>query len=315
MLAPICLFTYNRLDETIQTINALKKNILAVESDLIIFSDAPKNENAFEKVSNVRNYLKSVNGFKSVKIVEAQKNKGLAKSIINGASEILEEYGKIIVLEDDLITTPNFLDFMNQALDYYQDDRNIQSVNGFSLSISNNVELNGVYFQTRPFSWGWATWQDRWNKTIFDKKRLETEIKSEPEMLKEFKKACGDDILKMFVDSIYDKNDSWYVRWAYNHFKNNTYSVYPMNSLVENIGFGGDGVHCTGINAYKYKMDVRWEREFKLEPFRKPGKQLTKSFLNNFSIGHKVMFRVNLLGTSTGRRQVFSEFKTKLGKK
>ena len=175
--------------------------------------------------------------------------------------------------------------------------------------------LNGVYFQTRPFSWGWATWQDRWENEIFNKKKLETEIKSEPSMLKEFRKACGDDIVKMFVDSIYNKNDSWYVRWAYSHFKNNTYSVYPTHSLVENIGFGGDGVHCTGINAYKYKMDDRLERKFNFEPFSMPGKHITKSFLHNFSISHKVMFRVNLLGTSTGRKLVFSEIKTKLGKK
>ena len=131
MTTPICLFTYNRLHETKQTVKALKENFLAMESDLFVFSDGPKNDAGRLKVEAVRQFLTSVNGFKSVKVFESEQNKGLANSIISGVSQIIQKYGKVIVLEDDLITSTNFLNFMNQALDYYASKEKIFSISGF----------------------------------------------------------------------------------------------------------------------------------------------------------------------------------------
>ena len=119
-LAPIVIFVYNRPNHTRQTVEALRKNELANESELFIYADAPKNENAVVKVNEVREYIKSVDGFKKVTIIHREKNWGLANSIIDGVTKIVNEYGKIIVLEDDLITSPNFLSFTNQALDFYE---------------------------------------------------------------------------------------------------------------------------------------------------------------------------------------------------
>lgn len=312
MLAPICLFTYNRLEETKQTIDSLKNNYLASESELYIFSDGPKNEESKTRVEEVREYLKTVNGFKNIFIINAVENKGLSNSIVSGVSEIIMKYEKVIVLEDDLITTTNFLTFMNQALDYYQNDINIQSINGFSLYINNFKFNSDVYFQKRPFSWGWATWLDRWNKDIFNKQMLKSEISSNISILKEFKKDCGNDISEMFMNSINNKNDSWYVRWAYNHFKNRRYSVYPIFSLVENIGFTKAGTHCTNINPYNYKMDKLNNTEFKFIKFENLEKKVTNAFLNYFSLKHKVVVRINLLRTSTGRNKLLSELKMKI---
>ena len=142
MLAPICLFTYNRLSETIQTVEALQKNELAVESDIFIFSDGPKHEKDILLVNAVRKYIKSINGFRSITIIDSENNKGLAKSIIDGVTQIVEKYDKVIVLEDDLITSQNFLSFTNQALDFYEKNSNIFSISGYTLNLPSLSKYN-----------------------------------------------------------------------------------------------------------------------------------------------------------------------------
>lgn len=312
MLAPICLFTYNRLSETQQTIEALRANYLAPKSDLFVFSDGAKGDAAIAKVQAVRQYLKSVTGFKSVSVIESSENKGLANSVIFGVGEVVNKFGKIIVLEDDLITAPNFLDFMNQALVFYKATKKIQSISGFSLYLRSVDPQNDVYFQVRPFSWGWATWADRWDEQIFDKQLLKKEIGSDSDVLKNFRRTCGNDIVKMFLNSVEDKNDSWYVRWTYSHFKNNRYSVYPILSLVKNIGFGESGTHCKGVNSFGYLMDEGDKTSFDLIEFNKPENHVSKKFLNYFSFKHKVFLRLKLLRSRTGRKQLMSEIKLKM---
>ncbi|WP_083932857.1 glycosyltransferase family 2 protein [Gillisia sp. CAL575] len=310
LLSPICLFTYNRLDETSQTVDALKRNYLAWDSELFIFSDGPKDEKGIIRIQEVRDYLKTITGFKRIIIRESQDNNGLANSIINGVSEVVQEYGKVIVLEDDLITSPNFLNFMNEALSFYKEEEHIQSVNGYSLPLSKFNE--DFYILTRPFSWGWATWENRWDKNIFNRTRLQKEIDSNPDLLTKFAKSCGQDTPKMLKDSISGKNNSWYIRWAYDHFRNHKFSVYPVNSLVENIGFNSDGTHCNGIGAYNFRMKPSPKREFKFEEFAYPSERITNEFLYYFSIKRKLEVRINALKTSTGRKLLFEEIKQKL---
>jgi len=250
-LAPICLFTYNRLDVTKQTVKALKNNFLAVDSELYIFSDGGKNKKDKNKVNDVRAFLKTISGFKKITILKSSMNKGLADSIISGVTQIIEQHGKVIVLEDDLITSPNFLDFMNQALDFYEKSVRIQSVNGFSLEIKINNSNGDVYFHQRTFPWGWATWRNRWNNKNFDKLLIRNKIKEDKYILPRFRNACGDDIVNMLNSSLEGKNNSWYVRWVFNHFSNNTSAVFPVSSKVKNIGFNSDGTHCDEINVYR----------------------------------------------------------------
>lgn len=309
MLAPICLFTHSRLSETQQTVEALKHNYLAPESELIVFSDGPKNDNSLPKIEAVRQYLHSISGFKSVKIIESQENKGLANSIINGVNQIIEEHGKVIVIEDDLISSRNFLSFMNQALDFYADDKNIQSINGYSLSL--NDKSNDVYFQIRPFSWGWATWKDRWDIKIFNKEKLKSIIDTNPKLLNEFKLKCGSDINKMFLDSINNKNDSWYVRWVFDHFRNNRYSVYPAYSFITNIGYSTEGTHCKGINTYISDPVNKLKIVFDFHDFESLDSKSSREFLYYFSWQYKISLRIKLLITKAGRYQIIQEVKTK----
>ncbi len=130
-LAPIILFTYNRPWHTRQTIEALQKNLYADKSRLIILSDGPKTEIDVPKVQKVREYIKTVKGFRSIEIIEREKNWGLANNIIDGVTRIINEYGKIIVLEDDIVTSPYFLKFMNEALEFYKDEERVMHISGY----------------------------------------------------------------------------------------------------------------------------------------------------------------------------------------
>ncbi|HKJ79690.1 MAG TPA: glycosyltransferase [Prolixibacteraceae bacterium] len=310
MFAPVCLFTYNRLWETQQTIEALKNNFLAQKSDLIIFSDGPKNEQAEEQVLHVRNYVEGISGFKSIKIIHSSENKGLANSIISGVTRVLQEYGKVIVLEDDIVTRPNFLDFINQALDYYCENPKIRSINGYSLKLKSASKE--IYFQKRSFPWGWGTWKNRWSEDFFNKQHIKSQIENDKSLLKKFKNDCGDDISKMLLDSLNNVNNSWYVRWVYTHFLTDTFSAYPIHSFVENIGYSDNGTHCRTINSYDSNIIESTNRIFEFIPFEYPDEEVKHDFLFYFSYWSKLMVRFQLLRSAGGREKVLDEIKYKL---
>lgn len=255
MLAPICLFTYNRLEETKNTINSLSKNYLASQSDLIIFSDGPKNEKAFNEVNKVRKHIKNVSGFKSIRIINSQKNKGLASSIITGVDNVIKEYGKVIVLEDDLITSTNFLNFMNQALDYYIENEKVFSISGFGhkIKLPDDYPFD-VFVRERNYSWGWATWQNRW-KTIDWNIQDWNSFKKNRKLIKKFN-SQGSDLFKLLRHSMEGKNNSWAIRFGYNQFKQKKYTIGPCISKVMNEGYGESATHCkTNYNRHKIKFD------------------------------------------------------------
>ena len=159
-LAPIVIFTYNRPWHTQQTVEALLKNEYASESDLIIFSDAPKNEAAKKGVEETRSYIRNITGFKSLRIIERDRNFGLANNIIDGVTSIVNEFGRIIILEDDLLTSPYFLKFMNEALDKYEKVEEVVSVHGYLYPVKEEVPTN--FFLKHTDSLGWGTWKESW---------------------------------------------------------------------------------------------------------------------------------------------------------
>jgi hypothetical protein len=261
-------------------------------------------------VDEVRLYIRSVIGFKSVTVIESPINNGLAKSIIKGINQIIQKYGKVIVVEDDLITAPNFLDFMNQALDFYEEDDQIQSVNGYSVFIKSLKE--NQYFQTRPFSWGWGTWEKYWNLDIFDKQIVINKIDSTKGLLKKFRRNCGDDISNMLISSLEGRIDSWYIFWAFNHFDSNTYSVYPKYSFIRNNGFINDATHCVGINSYISNVITYQGTYFEFIPFEQPSYDKKKSFLKYFTLRYKLKFRFEMLFNKDSRKLVLIEILKKI---
>lgn len=312
-LSPICLFTYNRFSETQQTVEALQKNYLAFQSELIIFSDGAKDIEGVDTVNKVRQYLRTIKGFKSIKIYESSKNKGLAQSIITGVTQIVKQYGKVIVLEDDLVTCPNFLNFMNDALNYYENNLKIQSINGYSLKINSLIKDSDVYFHKRTFPWGWATWGNRWDYDIFNKEKIKLMLKNDRRIVRQFQNKCGDDISKMLISSIEGKNNSWYVRWVFSHYINDCYSVFPKYSKISNIGFNLNGTHCQRINSYKSIPDIHLKKQFKFIDL-KMDEKVNKDFLKYFKFSYKLSYRLSLLKNSIGRSFLIDEIKLRLNK-
>lgn len=255
-LAPIALFVYNRPLHTAETVKALKSNLYASESELFIFSDGAKSPKDTLSVKQVREIVSNISGFKNVTIIEQENNLGLANSIINGVTKLCNEYGKAIVLEDDLISSPFFLKYMNQGLNYYENYKNIFTVCGFNhnssvMKIDKSYQKD-VFFTFRNSSYGWGTWRDRWKLADWGLSDFD-EFISDKKKQKLFNKS-GDDLTNLLVKQVKDRIDSWSIRWTYSHFKNNALAVYPRYSYIDNIGFDGSGVHCKPV--YKYKNDL-----------------------------------------------------------
>ncbi len=290
--SPILLFTYNRLCETKQTIEALQKNSGATESKLFLFSDAPKNENAQEGVDAVRKYLKNVDGFKEIAIIERDKNLGLANSIITGVSEIIEQYEQVIVLEDDLITTANFLSFMNQSLNEYRNSNKVWSISGYSYPIEFPKKYQyDATFGIRATSWGWATWKDRWEKVDWDVSNYDN-FKKDFKARKAFNQG-GSDLCKMLNDQMTGKINSWAIRFCYAQFKNNAYDLYPRVSKVKSIGFESGATHTKGMEKrFATKIDQSGKENFRLPLDISINKEYLSQFQSNFSICNRLKYKI-----------------------
>lgn len=286
-LAPICLFTYNRLELTKATINNLHKNYLATESELFVFSDGWKNESCKHKVVEVRNFLKTISGFKKITIFEVDSNKGLATSIIDGITQILSEYDNIIVLEDDLLTTPNFLDFMNQCLTRYKDDDSIISVSGHSLKFKLPQGYSSdVYVHGRADSWGWATWKNRWDIIDWEVSDWDSFKKDKNQRIR-FNKN-GSDMFPMLQDFMERKNNSWAIRFCYTQFKLNKITVFPIISKVDNIGFGEDSSNCNSYNRFKVDLDNTKNRCFVFPKKLVSSNEIQKQIVGYYSIKTRI---------------------------
>lgn len=293
-LAPIILFLYNRLKHTQDTIEALRKNDLAQQSDLYVFCDGPKknaNQDQIEKVLEVQSYADSIAGFKHVYVKKQPVNKGLANSVISGVSEVIEKYGKAIVVEDDIITHPFFLRFMNGALSFYEKDKRIFTIGGMmdKIDIPNSYKKD-VLLSHRVESWGWATWADRWFTVEWDILKYSIWGKNQK---KEIKQLCrgGDDLWGMLQMQNLNKTDSWAVRWQYNMSKQNKYCLRPVCSFVSNVGFDGSGVHCgtseTGTEkALTTALYNKTKYEIKLEEYLTENADINDAYMRLFAV-HK----------------------------
>lgn len=242
--APIALFVYNRPEHTRRTIKFLQQNLLADESRLFIFSDAAKDPSQQVLVDEVRDIIRLIDGFKSVELIERKTNFGLAESIIDGVSMLVSEYGKVIVFEDDLISSAYTLQYFNDALVRYHNEEKVMHIGAYMYPLKAE-NLPETFFYRAATSWGWATWDRAWkdfepdiNKIIarFDRrKRLEFSIEGTMNFWKqiiEFKRG---------------RNNSWAIRWYASIFLKGGLTLNPSKSLINNIGHDGSGIH-SGLN-------------------------------------------------------------------
>jgi len=253
-LAPIVLFVYNRPWHLKQTLSSLKQNELAQNSTLYIFSDGYKSESDRKFVVEVREIIKAVDGFKTVNIILSDKNLGLANSVISGVSEVIKKFERVIVVEDDMILSKSFLEYMNKLLFFYQHNMKVFSISGYNFPISiPNSYKNGIYFSPRASSWGWATWQNRWDKVDWNVADFNNFI-NDRDAVRTFNLG-GDDLTLMLKKQVKNKVDSWAVRWCYTHYKYKAYCAYPTISFVKNIGTDKSGTHLKKTAKYNVELN------------------------------------------------------------
>lgn len=272
-LAPIALFVYNRPEHTQKTVDSLRQNDLASQSDLFVFSDGAKTDAGSAAVLQTRRYVRTIHGFKSVTVIDRDRNFGLAKSVIAGVTELCTNFGRVIAMEDDLLTTPDFLVFMNRALERYKTDSKIYSVSGFNFAL-NVPDRYGydAFCSYRSSSWGWGTWNDRWQAAdwgVSDYRSFQTD----KDRRRLFDRG-GEDLSRMLDLQMEGRIDSWAIRWAYTHFRNRGVALLPTATKVLNIGLDGSGVHCAAGSAKQSNLVFKTNREYRFPDSTEPDPDL-----------------------------------------
>lgn len=249
--APILLFVYNRPEHVRRNIQALLKNELAAESELFIYSDAAKDETSQAAVKEVRAFIRSIQGFKKITITERAENWGLARSIIDGVTTQINRYGRVIVLEDDLVVAPHFLQFMNDALETYRDEERVGHIQ--ACDFTHDPSLPDTFLIKWTGSWGWGTWDRAWKHFNADGKALLTELESRKLTYTfDFNGKYG--YTRMLRRQIEGKNNSWAIRWNASLFLKGILSLNVGKSLVQNEGFDGSGTNCGGGGLYASEL-------------------------------------------------------------
>lgn len=288
--APIALFVYNRLEHTKRTVIALQNNPEAKHSKLFIFSDGAKSEKDIKAVEQVRQYIHQIDGFSEVSIREQKINSGLANSIIEGVTQLCEEFERVIVLEDDLLVSPAFLNFMNTSLDLYENDEKIMQVAGYMFPIDLRLDYDSLLLPYTS-SWGWATWKSAWDK--FDKDGVGFEkLKNSKKLRSAFDLGASYSYYKMLSDQQKGKVESWAIRWYLSVFLNQGLVLYPKKTLVNNIGFDGTGENCIASRIDELKIEEGFNvesfpREIKVsDSYEEIKKAMIKPKLNLISLAN-----------------------------
>ena len=292
--APIVVFAFNRLDVLKACIDSLLSNSEVSESDLIVYVDGPREGRGGEKkmVDDVREFVKNIIGFKSLTYQFSNINKGLANSIIDGVSQVMMQYGRAIVLEDDLIVGKNFLSFMNQCLDRYENKERVFSICGYSniVEIPKDYLYDG-YFCPRSCSWGWATWKDRWESVDW---KLENWDCVKQNAIA-FNKWGGSDCYGMLKAWKEGKIQSWAIRFCYSQYVQNQLSLFPRISHIDNEGFDGQGTNCKRWSRYKCDFDKSDNKYFHFPKEIVFDSKIFQSYIKYYSISIRIYSRLMYL--------------------
>lgn len=264
-LAPVVLFVFSRPEHTRRTLDALRTNTLAHKTDLIIYADAARTEAEEISVRQVQNIVHNIQGFRTVTVIERTHNFGLANNIIDGVTNVCARFGRVIVLEDDLVTSPYFLTYMNEALELYQDNQQVASIHGYCYPVK--TKLPETFFIKGADCWGWATWERAWRHFNPNGIDLLGQIKK-MNLTDEFDYNDSYPFTEMLQDQIDGKNNSWAIRWHASIFLQGKLTLYPGKSLVNNIGNDSSGTHCTSTNSHDVLLTDR-----PIQPGRTPIKE------------------------------------------
>ena len=291
MNAPIVLFAFNRLDAVKRTVESLLMNSEARDSELFVFVDGPRAHVPADadKVLAVQEYVKTIQGFKKVTHIFSEGNKGLGPSVIAGVTQVIRQYGKAIIVEDDLYCGKNFLAFMNQGLERYAMQKEVFSVCGYTNQVKRPKGYDyDAYTCVRSSSWGWGTWSDRWDSIDWELK----DWTSCEAQAKAFNRWGGSDCFGMLRDWHEGRNQSWAIRFCYGQFVQKKVSIFPMVSKVANEGFDGQGTNCKGWSRFKYDFDSSENKTFQWPDNTNLNKRLLKSALSYHSIYRRIYSRI-----------------------
>lgn len=250
-LAPIVLFVYNRPEHTLETLKSLSENTLSVKSSLIIFCDGPKKgatEESLGQIKKVKEICRQKKWCGQVEVLESELNKGLAKSIKEGVTQVVNEYGKVIVLEDDIVTSPYFLEYMNQALSLYEKDEKVMHISSYWPNTTKYLSLDSTFFLSFMSCWGWATWKNRWDKAIWDFQFHLDQLK-DPKIKRRFNLDNSLLQSEQLENNINGTINTWAINWYATIFHENALCLYPSVSLSSNIGLDGSGTNCDALEV------------------------------------------------------------------
>jgi hypothetical protein len=245
--APVAVFAYARRDHLQRTIESLRSNPEAATTALHVYCDGPRSPADEDRVRAVRDYVRSIDGFSSVRRVFRDRNLGLARSIMSGVSEVLEGSDRVIVVEDDLKLSQHFLRYMNDALTCYRDEESVASVHGYCYPVRERLE--DTFFLRGADCWGWATWRRAWRDFDSDGAALLRRLQT-GRLTRAFDLDGSHPFTAMLADQVHGRNDSWAIRWHASCFLAGRLTLYPGRSLVENIGNDASGTHCAATDAY-----------------------------------------------------------------
>lgn len=252
--APVVLFVFSRPEHTRHTLEALRANTLAYKTDLIVYADAARTETDEINVQQVRDIVNSTQGFRTITVIERTHNFGLANNIIDGVTNVCAQFGRVIVLEDDLVTSPYFLTYMNEALELYEDDQRVASIHGYCYPVK--AKLPETFFIKGADCWGWATWKRAWSHFNPNGTELLEKIKNN-ELTNSFDYNSSYPFTEMLQAQINGKNNSWAIRWHASIFLLSKLTLYPGKSLVHNIGNDSSGTHCVSTNSHDVSLTDR----------------------------------------------------------
>jgi hypothetical protein len=252
--APIVLIVYNRLKHTKQVVEALKKNSLSKKSILHIFSDAQRSEKDKKNVEDVRDYIKTITGFKKIKVIKRRANYGVSKNMIQAVTKTINKYKKTIVIEDDDVPSKYFLEYMNEALEFYEKEEKVGSISGFLFPL--NTTLPETFFLNYSSSWGWATWKNRWELFEKDGNYLYNSLKQK-QLQSLFNINDTYPFTRILRNQIRRNNDSWSIRWYASLILKNKLTLYPKKSLIKNIGHDATGIHCDNRKGFETRLSSK----------------------------------------------------------
>jgi len=290
-LAPVVLFVYNRPWHARQTLGSLSKNLLADQSELIVFADGPKLNASGEdiaRINEVRNIVKENQWCKRVKLIESQINKGLAESIIQGVTQTINQYGKIIVLEDDLILSRYFLKYMNDALDFFENEPKVMHIAGHSFPLKGIKQ--DIYFLNYVSPIGWGTWKDRWSFFENDANVLLNRLNTLPDFnLVNFNCGFGNEFYDQLVKNVNKELNTWAVKWHTSIFLKGGVSLFPKQNLIDNTGFDSSGTNSGNSKPYFSEVNNQKMPEISSIPIEinKVALKSFKKYYNKYHIPDK----------------------------